>query len=382
MKILQLTSDWKWTGPAEPMLLLLEALRARGDQLWLGCPEAAAGSDGGVADSARAMGCEPALQLERARGVRALRDRTDARRLRRFVEDQDVEVIHSWHSRDHALALRATAARRRSGRTAVVRSHSSADPIAPWPWNRLLFGHGTDGLLCVSPAAASRNRVLRAGRPLLGALGCVDLSRFEAAPRESPELWARLGLDERSPVIGVVARVQRHRRFDLLLAAMQRLAQTHPSARLLVLGRGTHFEEVAARPARELGIADRVVFAGHHRREYPQLLRAMDLLSFLVPGSDGSCRAVLEAAACGIPTVASRRGALPEIVADGESGLLIDEDADALALSWARLLDDETERKRLGAGALERARKLFGPDRYARDVRSLYCEALAHRSAR
>jgi glycosyltransferase involved in cell wall biosynthesis len=228
----------------------------------------------------------------------------------------------------------------------------------------------------VSPESAARNEAIRAGRPLAGVLGCVDLHRFEAAPRPSSELRAQLGLADDSPIIGVVARVQRQRRFDLLLAAMQRLSKTHPKARLLVLGRGTHLDELARQPARELGLGDRVLLAGYHRRDYPQLLRAMDLLTFLVPGSDGGCRAVLEAAACGVPAVASRRGALPELVLDGESGLLVDEDADSLALGWQRLLDDEKERERLGAGALRRARRLFRPDRHAEDVHSLYRAAL------
>jgi glycosyltransferase involved in cell wall biosynthesis len=381
VKVLQLSSDWKWTGPAEPMLLLHEALRGRGDTVWLGCPDPPAGAEASLAESARRLGRERALGLERARGIRPLRDRSDARALRRFIEERDVEVIHCWHSRDHALAWSAASARRRAGRMAIVRSVASAEPIVGSPWNRALFGAGTDGLLCVSAAAAAANERVRGGRPVSGVLGCVDLSRFDGPRAPDPALRAQLGLETGAPVIGVVARVQRHRRFDLLLAAMKLLAATHPEARLLVLGRGTHLDEVAVRPARELGIADRVVFAGHHKRAYPEILRTMDFLCFLVPGSDGSCRAVLEAAACGVPAVASRRGALPEIVADGESGLLVDEDADALSLHWRRLLDDEQERRRLGAGALLRARKLFRPDRYAEDVHALYRSALAHRGA-
>ena len=53
------------------------------------------------------------------------------------------------------------------------------------------------------------------------------------------------------------------------------------------------------------------------------MLRASDVFTFLVPGSDGTCRALLEAAACGIPAV-TRRGALPEIVLHGETGLVVE----------------------------------------------------------
>ena len=130
-------------------------------------------------------------------------------------------------------------------------------------------------------------------------------------------------------MIGISARVQRHRRFDLLLAAMARLARALPAARLLVVGRGTHLEETARRPAQRLGIADRVVFAGYRSADYPDVLRASDVFTLLVPGSDGSCRALLEAAACGIPAVTTSLGTLPEIVSDGETGFVVERRAGA-----------------------------------------------------
>ena len=180
MNILQLCSDWKWTGSAEPMLLLQLALRSRGEEALLGCPEAPAAAEDGLARRARARGLAPDLSLGRGRGIRWLGDRPDSRRLRRFLDDRDVEVIHTWHTRDHALALRAAAVRRRAARTVVIRSAASAEAIARTPWNRWLFGPGSDGLLCVSPEAAARNAGLRGGRPLVGALGAVDIGRFEA----------------------------------------------------------------------------------------------------------------------------------------------------------------------------------------------------------
>src|SRR5262249_61602175 len=103
------------------------------------------------------------------------------------------------------------------------------------------------------------------------------------------------------------------------------------------VGRGHRFEETAVRPAARLGIADRVIFAGYRTRDYADVLRCCDLLTFLVPGSDGGCRALLEAAACGIPAVTSRRGALPEVVADGVTGILADEAAEPIAPAWQSL---------------------------------------------
>jgi glycosyltransferase involved in cell wall biosynthesis len=378
LRILQLTGDWKWTGPAAPMLELLLALRRRGHEVWLACPPPPEGAGSSLAARARGAGAAPELELSRGRGIRPLRDAADARRLRALLEALRIDVVHTWHTRDHALALRAGAGLGRGG-PALVRSQKSAEPIPATAWNRWLFGPGCDGLLCVAPGVAAKNAALRGGRPLCGAFGAVDPQRFRPdAPSET--LRAELGLTGAERVVGIVARAQRHRRFDLLLEAMARLARRDASARLLVIGRGTHIEETARQPARRLGIAERVIFSGYRGEDYADALRLAQVFSLLVPGSDGGCRALLEAAACGIPAVTTRRGALPELVADGETGLFVDEDPEALARAWSSLFDDGALRARMGAAARQRALREFTPERFAESAEALYREALARRA--
>jgi glycosyltransferase involved in cell wall biosynthesis len=352
------------------MLRLLLAQRARGHRAGLVCPEPPQPDAGGLAQRARQAGVEPELLLAPLRGARAWRDRADAHRLRALLADRPCDVIHVWHTRDHVLAWRAAGCGRRTGGPRIVRSVSSAEPIPPWPWNRWLFGRAADALLCVSDASARANQRL-VTVPVAAALGAVDLARFAPAPPE-PGARERLGLRPRDAVVGVVARIQRHRRFELLLEAFRQLAERREDARLLLVGRGTHQDEVARQPARRLGIEDRVVFAGWRGADYADVLRAIDVLTFLVPGSDGTCRAVLEAHACGLPVVASRRGALPEIVADGETGCLVDEDAAALCRVWQELLADPERRARMGRAARRRAERLFRPERLCDDVDALY----------
>ncbi len=372
MKILHLTSDWKWTGPAEPMLRLALAQRDAGEQVFLACP---AGSAEGLATRARDAGLAPRLELESARGVRLLRDRAEVARLRGLLEEEQIDIVHTWHTRDHVLGLRAAALRRRRGATKLVRSFRLAEKISQAPWNRWLFGLGTDGLLCVSPETARRNASIRVGRPTRGVFGAVDLARFAPVDAD-PRVRESLGLKPEHRVVGIVARVQGHRRFDLLLTAAARWFARDGAARLLVVGRGTKREEFAERPARELGIEDRVIFAGYRRNDYADVLRCMDVFTFLVPGSDGTCRALLEAAACGIPAVTSKRGALPEIIADGKTGILCDEDPDALVAAWERLFADEAATRAMGNAAAQRARAHFSPEGFAGQVSELYAEVL------
>jgi len=371
VRILHVSGDWKWTGPSAPMLEAVLALRELGHEVELVAAAAPEGLESTLQARACAAGAPPRLLLARGKGANPWRDRADVRRLRALIGRRDIEIVHSWHTRDHVLALAALASRRRAGATRLVRSYKDAEPIPALPWNRWLFGPGSDGLVCVSPAAARGNERLRGGRPILGAFGAIDTARFRPAPPD-PELCASLGIAPEDRVVGIVARAQRHRRFDLLLEAMARLVARDPRARLLVLGRGTHIEETAHVPARRLGIAERVTFAGYRTDDYLDVLRCARVFTFLVPGSDGGCRALLEAAACGLPAVTSRRGALPEIVVDGETGLLVEEEPDALAAAWAALLCDEPRRQKLGVAARRRAEAEFDRAVFARRLEAFY----------
>jgi glycosyltransferase involved in cell wall biosynthesis len=374
LRVLLLTGDWKWTGPAEPMLELAAGLRQRGHEVAIACPESPEPGARNLADEASARGFAPRLRLAPGRGVRPLGDAADARRLRALALAERFDVLHAFHTRDHALALRAAGLGAGRRRAAVVRFWRKAEPLPSAPWSRWLFGPGSDGLHCVSPGVAGRCRAQRGGRPTRGWFGAVDLERFTPRPPD-PELREALGLRAGDRVVGIVARVQPHRRFDLLLEAAAALFERDPRARLLVVGRGTRRAELAEAPARRLGIADRVVFAGYRGADYAEVLRCIDVFTYLVPGSDGTCRALLEAAACGIPAVTSRRGALPEIVADGETGLLADETPDSLAGAWAALLSDPDRRRGLAAAARKRAESHFTRARLAEEVEALYREA-------
>jgi glycosyltransferase involved in cell wall biosynthesis len=287
-----------------------------------------------------------------------------------------VELVHAWHTRDHLLAVAATAGRRRE--TVLVRSVPRAEPPAATPWTRWLVGPATDALVCVSPRSAERWQPLRGARPTFGVFGAIDPTRFYPAGAD-PAVRESLGLKLEHRVVGIVARVQPHRRFDLVLEAAAELFRVDPAARLLVIGRGTRHAELAQAPAARLGIADRVVFAGYRTKDYADILRAIDVLTFLVPGSDGTCRALLEAAACGVPAVVSHRGALPELVVHEQTGLVVSETSSALAQAWGALLGNAERRRALGRAAAERAQHLFAPERYAAEVEAIYTAALRGR---
>lgn len=395
MRILQLVSDWKWTGPAEPMLVLSRALQARGHHVDLVCPETPPGATRSLWREAELRGLPPVEAIEPLRSALRPGDGIRVHRLRRWLEGAllggPYDIVQCWHSRDHVLAARALSLglRGRGPRpagTRLLRFLSAAEPVRAWPWNRWLFGPACDGLVCVSEASARGNARLRGGRPVMATTGAVALAVADGP--SAPEAAARrarvrrsLGVPPEAVLVGVVARMQAHRRFDLLLAALARLEREVPALRLVLIGRGTRAAQVVHAPARAAGLESRIVHAGYRIDDYAELLGAMDLMTYLVPGSDGTCRALLEGAALGLPLVGTRRGAIPEIVSNGQTGLLVDETPESLAGAWRTLAADPGRRRAMGEAARRDARVRFAPDRFAARMEAFYGRVLAEGGA-
>ena len=369
MKILHLTGDWKWTGPAEPMLNAVVGLRARGhrvDAAFPLPPEERAG----LLERARERGVEPLLRLARRQGYLPLRDRAEVKRLRGLIARGGYDVVHAHHTRDHMLArlaLRGLPAR-------LVASWHHGEPIPRRFWNRWLLGpRGAAGLVVLGErvADAARRELGWPAERVAVVPGSVDAESF--APRAPSEAMRReLGLTGGERVIGLVARLQPHRRVELLLAAFARALRTAPELRLVVVGRGTRAREILERPVAELGLGASVIRAGWRGDDYRDVLSLFDALVFLVPGSDGSCRAVLECMSLEIPVIASPRGVLPETVADGETGRIVREDADALAGAFVDLWREPERWRALGKAGRRRVLERHTPAHAAERLERFY----------
>lgn len=376
LRILHVLSDWKWTGPAEPALDLAAALAARGHTVSLACESPPHAVDDSVADRARARGIPvvPGLRLRKHFALGA--NLRDLWAMPRLLRDLQIDLVHCHRGQDHLVA--GIAVRRQGLPVAVVRTSYEGVPLRRTLRNRYLLRRCTTRLIDISRTAAAADAAtfgLGAERvPVIESP--IDLARFDPA-RPRTDLRAALGLPPEAIVAGIVARVQRRRRFDVLLAALQHAVMREPRLRLLVVGRGTHRDEVLVEPARRLGLADRVILAGYRGADFVDVLRTFDFCCFLVPGTDGSCRAVRQAMALGIPPLVSRRGMLPEIVAHDRTGIVVDDAPKPLGEAMVRFANDAGMRRALGAAARADAVARFDPARIATAVEAVYRDAVA-----
>ena len=374
MRILHILGDHKWTGPAEPTVNLCLALRERGHEVWFASRKAGPGEVAALDDRARQRGLEP-LHLFALNKWANFRDNwSDTRKIRGFLEEAKVEVLHVHGSHDHFLG--GWAARRAKNRPVIVRTYHKGTAYAPGFGAKVLMRLYVDGWISYTPAGLQEDVANYGLAPerTLAVEGAVDLERFD--PSRAKPAREALGLPEEAVVAGIVARMQRHRRFGELMQAMKLAMEKVPNLRLLAVGRGTHKDAVAVEPAKNLGIGDRVVFAGYRGADFVDVLGAIDFKVFLVPGSDGSCRAVREAMAMGKPVVAARRGLLPELVRDGETGLVVDDTPESLAGALVRMATDAPLRARLGRAARADALARFSPATQAAAIEGFYSRVI------
>jgi glycosyltransferase involved in cell wall biosynthesis len=209
----------------------------------------------------------------------------------------------------------------------------------------------------VAMSAAIRDEFLAAGVPpekVAHIPHGVDTRRFAPAPGGRAALRERFGLPADAVVVAYTGRLLKGKGLEDLLEAFARVAASRPEGRLLIVGSGEgqslSVEEALRRRADAPDLAGRVVFTGR-LDDVERALQCADVFAF--PSVfEALGLSLIEAAACGLPAVGARTGGIPDVIADGRSGLLVAPgDVDGLAEALAALVDDPVRRAALGAEA-------------------------------
>lgn len=298
--------------------------------------------DGRLLDRARAAGLETAPVR-----MRGPLDLPALGRLAGLIRRERVSLVHTHSSIDGWLGGMAA----RLCRVPVVRTrHVSIpirrglNPVYRWLADRV-----------ITSGEAIRRMVVEAGVPperVVAIPAGVNLEAFPFGAR-APETARALGLGQ--PVIGSVAMFRGSKGHPQLLQAFAMVREKRPGASLLLVGDGIRRAWVE-QLAREANLGAAVVFTGF-RPDVPALLGTMDCFAQASTRTEGVPQALLQAFAAGVPVVASRIGGIPEVVIDGETGLLVpSESPEALAAGIERVLDDPeaaAQRARAGRALVE-----------------------------
>jgi glycosyltransferase involved in cell wall biosynthesis len=357
MFVVHLDRQRSFTGQVRRGLFDAQALAQAGHRvLWIAHP----GSE--IAQRARAQGLE-VLELP-LRGAAAL---ASLWRAARALRGRGVDVLHCHGGRDHALA-RSLA--RLAGVPHLVRTKHNH--TLPRGRRRLAAYAACDRVVAVSEFV--RARLVGAGLDparVVTIPDAVDPGRFRPLPRDAA-LAASLGLAPDALVVGHVSSLHERKGVEELLRALALLCGGPHGERLrgLFVGRQhARWEPLA----RELGLAQRVVFAGF-REDVERVLPLCDVVA-LPSRHEALGTAALEAMAAGCALVVSAGEGLAEAVA--ETGVCVPaRDPDTLARAIDALLGDPARRAVLGAAARERAASHYSDRALAARTLRLYEEIL------
>jgi len=205
------------------------------------------------------------------------------------------------------------------------------------------------------------------------------LSDFDC--RRPPTLSrSAFDLDATTPCFGIVGLLLAWKGQDVFLKAARRVLDRFPDARAFIVGgppAGSESYEAELKAlARELGIADRVIFTGF-RVDVPEILRLLDVVVHASTSPEPFGRVIVEAMAMRRPVVASCAGGPLEIIEDSRNGFLVPPGDDAgLASRVIALLEDPELAAQMSETAYEDVVSRFSAERHARKVQQIYETAL------
>jgi glycosyltransferase involved in cell wall biosynthesis len=330
MKVLHIETGRHLYGGALQVRYLLEGLSARGIENILACPR----------DSEIAAAARPFAVVEEV----AMGGEADPRLffyLSRILGRNRPNIVHV-HSRRGADLWGPLAARLHGVKAILTRRVDNPEPgwlarLKYWPYERI-----------VTISEGIRQVLLGEGIPeekMVCVHSAVDLEDYRLTCNRN---WFQtefdLGPEEKA--IGVVAQLIERKGHRYLIEAAPEVLEKCPQARFVFFGKGPLREELE-NLCREKGIADKVRFAGF-RDDLPRILPCLDLV--VHPATmEGLGVSLLQAAAVGVPIVASGVGGIPEIVRNGKNGFLVrPREAQLLVEPILELLQDSDKARRMG----------------------------------
>ncbi|MDT7893738.1 MAG: glycosyltransferase family 4 protein [Armatimonadota bacterium] len=360
--------------------------RSRYEPLLATGPET--GPEGSLIEATEASGIPVFIVPDLIREIDLKRDLKALVQLIRLYRDLEVDIVHTHTSKAGILG-------RLAGRLAkvpvVIHTVHGFAFTAPLPkWQRQLYitlekmaGRWCDALIFISKPLMAEAGKLGIGDPKTYAYipSGIDTKAFQNGNNNgNRELKRRmLGLTDHVPIIGTVSRFVKDKGLELILEAAAQLKAKGLKFHMVWVGDGPMRDELE-RLAQKLGVADRLSITGMCT-DVPAWLSCFDI--FVLPTMwEGMGRVFLEAQAAGIPVIGTKVGGVPDVVRDGETGILIQpNDAKTLAETIELLITNAELRRQMGIAAAQFAsNEQFQVEFMVRKIEEVYEQAWQRRA--
>lgn len=283
-------------------------------------------------------------------------------RIWKFCRTHKIDIVKTFSSKDHWLAVTAYLLG-----WPLVRARCVTDDIVKFG-RAGIYKYGCSKILADARAVKDKlvNENNIRGDKIAVVGSAVDLRRFQNG--DGAKFRGEMNFASDLPLIVNIGMIRSDKGQMRLVAAAKSILKQR-DARFLLVGKGTsdgNREERMRATIAETGFAEKILMLGY-RWDTPDILAAANLLVISSLGTEASPIVLREAFAAGVPVVATRIGDVPEIMRDGENGLLVQpNDRRALADAIMRFLDDPELARRCGENARSYAQKHFGFDEMMR----------------
>lgn len=289
-------------------------------------------------------------------------------RLTRFLRSDAIEIIHCY---PFVSNLAGPLLAKIGGVKRVITSVHSETVIRNIPGRELSYGL-SDTIVTVSEYLRSfleKNNIVKENGKTRVINNGIDTDFFSPGKARRMDKKA-MGLSETDFIVMTTAKLTREKGHEHLLRAIKRLGGAASNVKFLFAGSGPLERELKSL-ARELGVEERVIFLGY-RDDIRELLSLCDI--FVLPSvSEGQGIALLEAMAMKKPVITTYAGGIPEVVRDGENGVVVKPaDPNALSRALLDLLNDRPLIARMGEEGRRSVEKNFGARAKAKELENLY----------
>jgi len=373
MKILQLLSDWKWTGPAEPVVSLCEALTKEGADITIAYRKTPFDFPERTVEKQvkeRGIKYHEGFKLNRYFSVKDWY--FDIKAIKEFVTDKKIDVVHTNLSHDHTIAIVSLIFFNKK-RPLIIRTDHKREGL---PQNILMrqLIQKTDGLVTYSKKIMEKDLNYFQIPVEKTCIITPGIKIFKGPVRDLRSVW---GIKPYEKVIGVVGRLKPDRGYDVILKAFKIILSRIEHVKLVIMGRSSQIEKSIKEPLNNLGIEQDVILAGYIIDDYFSAISTFDVFVMMNAGSDGTARALREVMSMGVPAVVSDAGMLPELVKDGIDGFVVSADEYQLAEKITMILKNNDLRYRFGAMARQKALTEWDYSKQAKRILDFYEKLLS-----
>lgn len=362
MRILYIYSDWKWTGPSQPIVELCDYMSRYGDVAIL--TSTPKNPERGLTSYIESKKIFITTTLMKRGGVVGFFKNRES--IKQYIREFRPDIIHTFRENDLA-----SLAGDLHQRLIVFTDFAVAVPnfLRRTIWRKAdvvttfskkigeIMNLKLGNVVHINPWL---NTKVLPQKQILHNVSILDEFRIHNKPF----------------VIGLIMRIQPHRRFDLVVETAKRIKASGRNIVFLILGRGkARILKQAKESSERFGLANTILFGGYRKEDYWDSIHCFDVMLYTVPGSDGTARALRQCQAMGKPVICLKNDALQEMVHDNVDGFMVGEDPDEIASRIYQFYDNKDLYVKFSRNSLQQGSS-YSLETVGKEILHLYEEKL------